>query len=120
MNKGFDDEESFQRFLGKNTDYVLGLMAEKKGLDGPLFICDSTFLVCTVRYAVGRKTYIVDKVVKWVLDEWERLDEMDRSKIVNEIINFENSFGNLGGIWEKEKWYQIVNRSIYGFLNETL
>lgn len=120
MNKGFDDEGAFRIFLEKNPDYVLGLMAEKKGLIGPLFICDSIFLVCTVRYAVGRKTYIVDRVVKWVLDEWERLDEIDRSKIVNEIINFENSFGNLGGIWEREKWYQIVNRSIYGFLNETL
>jgi hypothetical protein len=120
LGKGFSDEETFHKFLKKNSDYVLGLLVREKGFDGRLFVCDSTFLLCTVRYAIGRKTYIVSRVVDWILDEWDRLDEMDRTKIVNEIISFEKSFGNLGNVWEKEKWYLIVNRSIYGFLNETL
>lgn len=118
--KGFEDEEEFERFLLENKDYVFGLMARDRMWDRQKYLCDSTLLVCSVRYAVGRKTGIVRYVVDWIVDEWERMEGDVRADIVREILDHEKHYGDIGAPWDREQWYRIVNKDILGYLDETV
>jgi hypothetical protein len=120
LAKGFADEGQFERFLLENKGYVLDLMAGDRMWDRQKYICDSTLLVCSVRYAVGRKTGIVRYVVDWIVDEWERVEGDVRADIVREILDYEKHYGNIGSSWDREQWYRIVNKDILGYLNETV
>jgi hypothetical protein len=120
LAEGFTDEKEFEAFLLDNKDYVLGLMAKSHYLGRQKYICDSTLLVCSVRYAVGRKTGIVRYVVDWIVDEWDSIDGEVRADIVREILDYERHYGNIGANWDREQWYRIVNKDIYGFLDETV
>lgn len=120
LAKGFADEEEFEAFLSENRDYVFGLMTKGRMWDKQKYICDSTLLVCSVRYAVGRKTGIVRYVVDWIVDEWDCIDGEVRAEIVREILDYEKHYGNIGAPWDREQWYRIVNKDICGFLDETV
>lgn len=118
---GFESENEFKLFLLDNKDYVLDLMVKDRFFpDRQRYICDSRLLICSVRYAVGRKTGIVRYVVDWIVDEWERIDGEVRADIVKEILDYEKHYGTIGAIWDREQWYRIVNKDIYGYLDETV
>lgn len=118
--KGFKNEGEFERFLLKNKDYVLGLMVKEKMWDKQKYICDSTMLICSVRYAIGRKTGIVSRVVEWIIDEWDQMENEVKTDIIHEILRFEQQHGDLGREYDREMWYKIVNKQTYGFNNEMI
>lgn len=120
LAKGFADEDEFEGFLIENKSYILDLMTKGRMWDKQKYICDSTLLICSVRYAVGRKTGIVRYVVDWVIDEWDRLEGEVRADIVKEILDYEKHYSSLGMVWDREQWYRIVNKDICGYLDETV
>ena len=120
LAKGFADESQFERFLLENKDYALGLMTGGRMWGRQKYICDDRLLICSVRYAIGRKTGIVRYVVDWVVDEWDSIEGEVRAEIVKEILDHEKNYGNIGAPWDREQWYRIVNKDICGFLDETV
>lgn len=120
INKGFRNQKTFAKFLEKHQDRILEMMSEGRRLDGKRYICDSNFIIYAVRYAVGRKTYAVSKVVRFVLDQWERMEDLEREMIIKEILRYEQDFGELGDFFDREEWYRIINRNIYALITETL
>lgn len=67
-------------------------------------------LFCAFRYALGRRTYVVDYVTKAIHAYWLDMQESDKSIIVKEIIEHYERFGNLGHDIDKEQWMSIVDR----------
>lgn len=120
LAKGFADEGDFETFLLENKGYVLDLMTRDRMWEKQKYVCDATLLICSVRYAVGRKTGIVRYVVDWIVDEWDRIEGEVKADIVKEILEYEKHYGNIGAPWDREQWYRIVNKDILGFLDETV
>lgn len=120
IRTGFRDERQFSKFLMENRDQVLELMSGKNRKERQRYICDSMILMSAVKHTVGRKTPAAQHMVEWVLQEWNTMEGKLKSQIVNEIIDYEKYFGPLDTEWNRELWYQIVNKEILGFLDETL
>lgn len=117
--KKFKSENDFKKYLKNNKDYILDIFTEDTFFYGnEKFICDSTMIIFCVRYAVGRKTGAVTRVVDWILKEWDRINPDDQSAIVKEIIEFEKNYGNLGFEWNREQWYRIINKNLFGLIDE--
>lgn len=118
--KGFKTEKSFRKFLISNQQKVLEMMSEGRGLSGKRHVCDSSLIVFSVRYAIGRKTNAVSKVVQFVLDNWEKLEDREKELIVKEILSYEENYKDLGELFDRENWYRIINRNIYTLIKETI
>jgi len=67
-------------------------------------------LFCAFRYALGRRTYVVDYVTKAIHAYWPDMQESDKSIFVKEINEHYEKFGNLGHDIDKEQWISIVDR----------
>lgn len=116
--KYFKTENSFKRYLKKNKNYVLNMFCEGPFWYDKKYICDSHMVLSAVKYAIGRKTGTVIKIVEWVLSEWNNLDQEERIEIVKEILRYEENNGNLGYDWHREIWYRIVNKEMIGWIDE--
>lgn len=117
--KNIESEESLKKYLKNNKEYVLKVLSENQYLwKDERFVCDSTILMFAMRYALGRKTGAVDRLVNWILEEWDRISTEDRIFMVKEIIEYEKHYGNLGFEWNREQWYRIVNKHLYGLIDE--
>ena len=46
---------------------------------------DSVILLCAFRYALGRRTYVVDYVISCLQEHWHELSKSDKSIIIREI-----------------------------------
>ena len=117
--KTFSNEKEFRNYLKNNKDYVLNVLSDNQFLwNEERFVCDSNILIFALRYALGRKTSAVQRMVEWILEEWNRITPNDRDFIVKEIVEFENNYGSLGYDWQRELWYRIVNKHLIGFIDE--
>lgn len=116
--EGFKDEESFKKYLVKNKAYILDLIIDTETWTKKKYICDSNILICAMKYALGRKTGIVHKVVDWILEEWDSMDVDIKSEIIEEIISFECNYPILGIDWQREQWYRIINKGVCGYIDE--
>lgn len=67
-------------------------------------------LFCAFRYALGRRTYVVDYVTKAIHAYWPDMQESDKSIFAKEIVEHYERFGNLGHDIDKEQWMSIVDR----------
>lgn len=70
----------------------------------------SVILFCAFRYALGRRTYVVDSVVQAIHDYWRNLTENDKNIFTSEILEHNSKFGNLGMDMDKTQWLSIVER----------
>lgn len=119
--KGFKDEQEFKRYLLKNKSYVLDLMVDSVTWGEKKFICDEKILMCAINNALGKKTGTVLKIVDWVLDYWDEMDDDLKTEIIRGIIEFECNYHPLiGNDWKREEWYRIVNKGVYGFIDEIM
>jgi len=116
--KTFEDENSFKKYIKNNKNYVLNMFCEGILWSDEKYVCDSNILIFAVRYAIGRKTGAVTKIVEWILKEWNNLTKEDRTDIIKEILEYEKHYGNLGMDWQRELWYRIVNKEIFGWIDE--
>ncbi len=67
-------------------------------------------LICAFRYALGRRTYVVDSVVKAIHNEWGLLQDSDRELMVREILEYKDRFGQIGDVFDEDAWMSIVDR----------
>lgn len=117
--KNFSSEKSFKNFIKSNRNYILTILSENQFLwNEERYVCDSTILIFAVRYAIGRKTGAVTRLVDWILEEWERISYEEREVIVKEILEYERLYGNLGQEWNRELWYRIINKQLFGLIEE--
>lgn len=117
--KNFSSEKSFKNFIKSNRNYILTILSENQFLwNEERYVCDSTILIFAVRYAIGRKTGAVTRLVDWILEEWERISNEEREFIVKEILEYERLYGNLGQEWNRELWYRIINKQLFGLIEE--
>ena len=71
---------------------------------------DPVILFCAFRYALGRRTYVVDTVCKQIHRSWETLSVSDRELFVKEILEHHDRFGTLGDASDASDWLSIVDR----------
>lgn len=70
----------------------------------------AVILLCAFRYALGRRTYVVDTVVKEIHNAWVDLGEGDKELIVREILDYKARFGTIGDSFDEDAWMSIVDR----------
>ena len=70
----------------------------------------SIILFCAFRYALGRSTYVVGYVVQAIHAFWPHMSESDKSLYVQEILEYEQTYGRIGMDMDKKEWYTIVDR----------
>ena len=69
-------------------------------------------LYSAFRYALGRKTGIVDHIVTEILRNWDNLVESDKKNMVKEIFKYKEAHGNLGGKIDEEQWQKIIDKKL--------
>jgi hypothetical protein len=79
-------------------------MAEYEGADD--FIAVSAF-----RYALGRQTYAVTRVVKWLERNKAAMSDHTRELIVREIHEAANA-GRIGGDMDRREWLQFATEML--------
>ncbi len=67
--------------------------------------CDSLTAVCAFRYALGRRTYVVDHVARWLIANRDKLDANDRALIVREIDQQQER--GLGDACDVADWMRV-------------
>jgi len=69
-----------------------------------------TLLLCSFRYALGRQTSIVSVIVKYLLEDWNGLDEWVREQIKRDIRNAIER-NEIGMDCDRDEWNKILNTS---------
>lgn len=69
---------------------------------------DSLILICAFRYALGRRTYVVNTVCREILNNWYSIPPSDRELIVREILEHREKFHTLGDQCDERDWMRIV------------
>ena len=68
---------------------------------------DDCVAICAFRYALGRQTYMPSVIVEWLIKEWEKLTERDRSVIkkeLSEAIHSDDDARKNGDKWLPLGW----------------
>jgi hypothetical protein len=66
-------------------------------------------LICAMRYALGRRTYVVGSVCSELKKHYNEFSITSRKKIVKKIEDYQNEYGIIGSKiddieWNKIKW----------------
>jgi hypothetical protein len=61
-------------------------------------------LICAFRYALGRRTYIVNEIVNEIVTNWNQLSPYSKVLIRKEIIEC----NDLGAEMDKKEWDKIL------------
>ena len=69
-------------------------------------------LYSAFRYALGRRTTIVEHIVTEILHNWDNLEESDKKGMVKEIFRYKEAHGNLGGKIGEEQWQRIIDKKL--------
>ena len=64
-----------------------------------------TVLIGALRYALGRKTYIVGITVDYIINEIPKLSEHCKRVM---ILDIENPYGGYGDDCDERKWMQLL------------
>jgi hypothetical protein len=57
-------------------------------------------LICAIRYALGRQTYMVEVVTNYIINEIPKLTNKCKDIMIRDI---ENPLSGYGASWDKEK-----------------
>lgn len=71
------------------------------------FSSDVLILMCAFRYALGRRTYIVDVIANEIKSNWDEIPEYIRV-LIHKEINEAMSGGYIGDDCDKETWETIL------------
>ena len=69
-----------------------------------------TMLFCAVRYALGRKTYVVNSIVGTIHQQWTNITERTLEQIAREILEYKDTHKVLGHQCDERDWMSIVQR----------
>ena len=67
----------------------------------------SAMLVSAVRYALGRRTYMVEWTCDFIADNKHLLIEKDK-KVMIEDIKKQGKYGGYGADFDKEQWMRLL------------
>ncbi|KAB1645433.1 hypothetical protein F8O06_04920 [Pseudoclavibacter sp. CFCC 14310] len=67
----------------------------------------SHVLVSAVRYALGRRTYIVSDTVQAVSGQWSKLNRADKTVIVTDVVRAFKG-GSTGMPQDAEQWARLL------------
>lgn len=67
----------------------------------------SLVLVSAIRYALGRRTYIVSDTVQVVSDQWQKLSRSDKTVIVTDVVRAFHA-GSTGMPQDAEQWARLL------------
>lgn len=68
--------------------------------------CDGLVAVCTFRYALGRRTYVVTHVADWLIANRDKLGQRNKDLIVREIDEQDQRWG-LGDDCDRRDWLRV-------------
>lgn len=69
-------------------------------------------LSCAFRYALGRRTYIVNTVVSEILNNWEQINTQTLERFKKEILEHKVRYNEIGRVCDEQEWMSIVNKPI--------
>lgn len=72
------------------------------------FIVDDLMLICSFRYCLGRKTYVVRNCVDHLKKHWNKLNRIDKTLIQKEIKECDN----LGFSCDIQDWNELLRLSV--------
>ena len=71
--------------------------------------------ISALRYAIGKKSYIVDETVEFIMKNPDLLDDRTRSVMLNDLHEVENFYGtdktDLNEFYKLKDW--LYDRKIY-------
>ena len=67
-------------------------------------------LMMAFRYALGRKTYVVQFIVGEILDNWDNFSKERQEQFKKEILEHAELYGNLGHDMDEREWYKILKK----------
>lgn len=68
-------------------------------------------LVCAMRYALGRKTYVVSSVVNQIVENWHNIDQSSKEVILEEINDAINK-NEAGMDCDINEWKKVIDYAI--------
>lgn len=66
-------------------------------------------LIPTLRYCLGRSTYVVSDFVDFVLENWESISDRDKDIMIKEIIEA-GKRNRLGMEMDEKEWQKILKK----------
>ena len=70
---------------------------------------DEDVLFFAFRYALGRRTGAVTLLVEQIKKHWLKLRPQTQKQIQDEIKEYPEKWGSLGGQCDKEAWQEVLN-----------
>lgn len=83
-----------------------GYERARKETPAPGITCDSLTATCAFRYALGRKTYAVGHIARWLIANRNNLEDRDRKQIAREIGEA-RAHNGLGDICDARDWARV-------------
>lgn len=71
----------------------------------------SITLMCAMRYALGRKTYVVSSVTSQIIQNWYVFSKSDKEVMLREIREAIED-NNSGMDCDTKKWVEVINNAI--------
>ncbi|CAB4141324.1 hypothetical protein UFOVP410_163 [uncultured Caudovirales phage] len=78
-------------------------------IDSPYY---GSVLICAVRYALGRKTYVSQLIVYEILLRWSKLSPQDKVLICQDILHYFKSQESLGVNCDDDCWKKIIEKGV--------
>ena len=72
---------------------------------------DALVLIAAFRYALGRRTYIVEYVVDFIVNNWDELETSDRNLIIKEILDAKDK-GHVGHDCDWKSWQRVLGAGV--------
>ena len=83
-----------------------GYERARKETPAPGITCDGLTVICAFRYALGRRTYAVGHIARWLIANRNNLEDRDRTLIVREIGEA-RARNNLGDTCDVRDWERV-------------
>lgn len=75
---------------------------------------EEQILICAVRYALGRQSYIVGEICDYVYDKRKELSKECKDIIVKDILDvcelYRRAGSTLGTVCDERSWLELVER----------
>ena len=78
-----------------------------KNKETKLTLDQEIVLSCAMRYALGRKTYVVGSVCSELIKAYYKLDKNQKARIAKEIQEYQNDYGEAGMSFDNDEWNKV-------------
>lgn len=82
-------------------------MTQEQANATPLPLDQEIVLSCAMRYAIGRKTYVVGSVCSELRRNYDRLPLATKGRIAREIQEYQDEYGMAGMDFDDHEWNKV-------------